>query len=62
MFPSHDQGIKQGDLKSLQFLLDRIIGPIKTKTRAFGESTDSQGNTHWVEYIETYGVDEFSED
>jgi hypothetical protein len=55
-------GAKAGDLKSLQFLLDRIIGPIKTQISAKQGFTDGNQNTHWVEYIETYGTDDFDED
>ena len=54
-------GAKAGDLKALQFLLDRIIGPIKTQVSAKQGYTDGQNNMHWVEYIESYGIEDINE-
>jgi len=57
------KAIDSGDIKSLQFLLDRIIGPVKTQTAQTYKSVDEGGtNLTWVEYIESYGTDDFSSD
>jgi hypothetical protein len=50
------EGAKTGDLKSLQFLLERIIGPVNRTT-----TTIVDGHMSWVQYIEEHGVDDFSE-
>lgn len=49
------EGAKTGDLKALQFLLDRIIGPIKDHS-----TTIVQGHMNWVDYIEESGHDDFA--
>jgi hypothetical protein len=49
------EGTKTGDLKGLQFLLDRIIGPVSNQT------TIIQGHMSWVQYIEEHGRDDFTE-
>ena len=51
-------GIESGDIKTLQFLLDRTIGPSQKEAVNLPHIM-----THdmWVEYIEDQGKDDFSE-
>ena len=55
-------GSKEGDLKSLQFLLDRVIGPLPTSSSKSAGTIDASGNMNWVQYIEQYGSDELPEE
>lgn len=50
------KGARTGDVKALQFLIDRTIGPIKE------QKTIIEGHMSWVQYIEETGVDDFEED
>ena len=52
------EGTKTGDLKALQFLLDRIIGPINSGVYT---ATRIEGHMSWVQYIEDRGIDDFAE-
>jgi len=55
-------GSQNGDLKALQFLLDRVIGPLPTSVSKTAGKMDADSNLSWVQYIEKYGNEQIDDD